>query len=64
MRQRNEVAIKLGLISLISLLSALSRLGLRLADDFKGVPPHWLLGVNSELSASTSLMGYGDGRQT
>ena len=66
-RQRNKVAIILGIIYLtppLSGLSALSRLGLWLADDFKGKPPHWLLGVNSywsELSASTSLMSYGDG---
>jgi hypothetical protein len=38
-----------------------------LADDFKGKPPHSLLGVNSywsELSASTTLMSYEDGSQT
>ena len=67
-RQSNDVDIILGIISLLSSgLSALSRLGLWLADDLKGKPPHWQLGVNSywsELSASTSLMSYGDGRQT
>ena len=49
MRQRNEVAIKLGIIPLFSLsgLSALSRLGLLLADDFKVKSPHWQLGVNA-----------------
>jgi hypothetical protein len=52
--QRNEVAIKLGIISpLSSAISALTRLGLCLAEDFKGKPSDWLL----ELS-------YGDGRQT
>ena len=63
-RQSNEVVIKL---LLLSVLSTLRRLGRWLADDSKGKPPHWLLGVNSycsELSASTSLMSYGDGRQT
>ena len=71
MRQCNKVAIKLVIISLslfsLSWLSALSRLGLWLADDFKGKPPHWLLGVNSywsELNVSTSVMSYGNGRQT
>ena len=40
-RQRNEAAIILGIISPFSSeLSALSRLGLLLADDFKGRPPH------------------------
>ena len=51
MRQRNVVAIILGIISppppLSSGLTAISRLGLWLADDFKGKPPHWLPGVKS-----------------
>jgi hypothetical protein len=29
----------------LSELSALTRLGLLSSDDFKGRPPHWLLGV-------------------
>ena len=32
--------------------SALSWLGLWLADDFKGKPPHWLLGVNWNIGLS------------
>ena len=71
-RQHNEVAIILGIISLSSsslffFFWAFCSEQTWLADDFKGKPPHWLLGVNSycsELSASTSLMSYGDGRQT
>jgi hypothetical protein len=61
----------LSLFSLSSGFSALSRIGLLLADDFKGMPPHWLLVLTqcagkywSELTASTSLMSYGDARQT
>ena len=48
-------------------LFVLSRLGPWLADDFKGKTPHWLLEVTSywsELSASSSLMSYEDGKQT
>jgi hypothetical protein len=44
----NEVAIILGIIFssfFFFLLSDLSRLYLWLADDFKGKPPAWLLGV-------------------
>ena len=45
--------------------NSLRRLGLWLADDFIGKPPHWLLGVNSYWSElSTSLMSYGYCRQT
>jgi hypothetical protein len=50
-------------------LSALGILGVRLVDDFKGKPSHWLLGVNSvwgELVwAKCKLvpMSYGDARQ-
>jgi hypothetical protein len=42
-----NVAFKLGIALPFFSLSALSRLGLCLADDFKGKPPHWLLGINS-----------------
>ena len=50
-RQRNEVAIKLGIISLSSslFLGFLPRADLvsDWADDFIGKYPHWLLGVYS-----------------
>ena len=43
----------------LSGLSALRRLDLLLADDFKGKPPHWLLEVNSVWGENwCELMSY------